>query len=202
MSGATLEEIVEKYPEVALIHMEKIKKMIAYKAMRDENAGKLQWNGIDIQSFDNENNRRLAVWLDSNIRKTRAFASRQLYIYGPTCMGKTTLIENLSKYLSIYHIPRDEDFYDYYSDSYDLCVLDEFRSSKTIQWLNQFLDGSTMTLRQKGSQFIKKKNIPTIIVSNYSLRECYMKVPDEKLETLERRLVIINVTSPINIVFK
>ena len=59
-----------------------------------------------------------------------------------------------------------------------------------------------MTLRQKGSQFIKKKNIPTIIVSNYSLRECYMKVPDEKLETLERRLVIINVTSPINIVFK
>lgn len=66
--------------------------------------------------------------------------------------------------------------------------MDEFRATKTIQFLNHFLDGSHMPLRQKGRQTVKTDNLPVIILSNYSLDECYCHSGDEKLETLRARL--------------
>lgn len=114
-------------------------------------------------------------------------------------MGKTTLIEKLQRWLNVYFIP-NEDFYDAYEDNlYDLCVIDEFKANKTIQWLNGFLQGGSFPLRKKGSQYLKRQNLPTIILSNYSLRECYKKVPDDKLETLECRVKTIYVSQFINV---
>ena len=70
----------------------------------------------------------------------------------------------------------------------DLCVLDEFRAQKTVQFLNHFLDGSHMPLRQKGRQTLKTDNLPCIILSNFSLEECYCNSGVDKLETLRCRL--------------
>lgn len=56
-----------------------------------------------------------------------------------------------------------------------------------------------MNIRKKGSQYLKNKNIPTIILSNYKLYESYSKVDSSKLETLEARLEIIEVSEFINI---
>jgi len=127
--------------------------------------------------MDNLADKEIATWLNLNIRKPRDLRQEQLYIYGPPQMGKTSLIEHLSKYLNIYHVPRDEDFYDGYEDGvYDLCVMDEFKHSKTMQWLNAFLDGQIVTLRQKGKQIVKKDRLPVIVLSNYTLEQNYKKL--------------------------
>ena len=108
-----------------------------------------------------------------------------------------------------------EDFYDFYADKdYHLCVLDEFKATKTIQFLNLWLQGCTMNIRKKGSQALKVSNIPTIILSNYSLDECYSKtlkhknvdgeivserVVNDKLDTLKGRLCIVELWNPIEV---
>ena len=99
----------------------------------------------------------------------------------------------------MYHMPTTEEFYDQYSDDYDLVVMDEFKGQKTIQWMNQFLQGSPMPIRKKGSQGMKYKNLPVVILSNYRLSECYVKAAnDGRLSTLECRLEIIEIDSMID----
>jgi len=70
---------------------------------------------------------------------------------------------------------------------------------KTIQELNSWLDGSRMPLRKKGSQSVKEKNLPIIILSNYSLEGAYSKAPEEKLDTLRCRLEIVEVELQLNL---
>lgn len=95
-------------------------------------------------------------------------------------------------------MPLLEDFYDFYFDEkFDLVVLDEFKGQKTIQFLNLWLQGGDMTIRKKGSQYIKRKNLPMIILSNYSLDDCYKD--QLKLSTLRARLLEIALTSPIDL---
>lgn len=87
-----------------------------------------------------------------------------------------------------------EDFYDFYSDDMHLVSIDEFKGQKTIQFLNQFLDGQVMCLRQKGNQYLKCKNLPVIICSNYPLEECYKKAATTGyLESLLSRLLIVHI---------
>ena len=100
-------------------------------------------------------------------------------------------------------MPLLEDFYDFYEDeNYDLVVLDEFRGQKTIQFLNMWTQGGIMNVRKKGSQTMKTRNLPFIVLSNYPLDLVY-KDPS-KIETLKTRFLEIALTEPIdldNIVF-
>jgi len=117
-------------------------------------------------------------------------------------MGKSTLIRNLNNYLSIYYVPRDDgEFCDEYEDGiYDLIVLDEFTNKKTMQWMNQLLDGQTCYLKKKGGQILKKDNLPVIILSNFSLEQNYPRLNESgMLEPLISRLKIVNVQSFINV---
>lgn len=82
---------------------------------------------------------------------------------------------------------------------FKLTVLDEFKATKTIQWLNQWLQGSPMPIRKKGSQSIKTDNLPVIILSNYSIEECYSKASHDKIESLKARLEIVSVSEFITI---
>ena len=93
----------------------------------------------------------------------------------------------------------EEEFYDQYSDDYDLVVMDEFKGQKKITFLNEFLQGSTMSIRKKGSQGIKQKNLPVIILSNLTLETCYRKAnEDGRLDSLRARLEIVEVDSFID----
>ena len=97
-------------------------------------------------------------------------------------------------------MPTSEDFYDSYNEEFhDLVVMDEFRAQKTIQFLNQWLQGSIMSVRKKGSQGEKKKNLPMIILSNYSLESAFSKSSSEKLDTLRCRLEIVEVETRLNL---
>ncbi len=202
--GKSLADIWDKMPSYVLGCKRKIQECIAFeKSLKRQRVVK-QWTGIDFEKFiaeeHNEAERRIAKWLDNNLFKPRDFKQKQLYIWGDTNLGKTTLSNTLQMYTRVYSIPREEDFYDFYDDDrYDVAVLDEFKASKTVQWLNEWLQGAPMVLRAKGFQIEKAQNLPTIILSNYPLEEIYTHVEDNKLETLRGRLLEVHVEKFIEI---
>ena len=99
-------------------------------------------------------------------------------------------------------MPKSEDFYDFYDDNqWDIVLLEEFRGQKTIQFLNEFCQGSMMTLRQKGKQALKVKNLPMIVLSNYRLTEVYSKSlanDASRLDTLRTRFFELHFDTPID----
>lgn len=144
--------------------------------------------------------RRLNDWLEKNLQSDREFKQKQLYLWGPPGIGKTTLALELAEYFMIYYPPMDEDFYDSYADeTTDLVILDEFKAQKRITFLNQFLQGAPMTLRRKGSQVMKRKNVPVMIFSNFSLEQCYTHAPQVAIDALKERLEIIEWDAPTHV---
>lgn len=92
----------------------------------------------------------------------------------------------------------EENFFDAFDDEiHNLVVFDEFKAQHPLTFMNAFLQGGEMCLRRKGSQFIKTKNLPIIILSNYSPREAYSRVADVALEAFLSRLLVVELTEPI-----
>lgn len=198
MDGKSLVEINQKDPGYVMLNKRKLEEYATWIHVENSKKQKTEWVPPKTDGLTDAN-LQIAEWLSKNIRQTRKFKAPQLYIHGKANLGKTSLIEWLEKSLSVFHMPLTEEFYDLYSDEYDLVVVDEFKGQKTIQWLNQFLQGSVMNIRKKGSQSIKLKNIPVIMLSNYTLEECYPKAnADGRLDTLRCRLEIIEVDSFID----
>jgi len=166
---------------------------------RNMPVSKVEWLGIDISVVD-FNDIPLCQWLNDNLFKERDFKQRQLYLYGPPNVGKTSLINQLHSFCRVYYIPKGEDYYDSFeNEAYDLAVIDEFKGQKPITWLNEWLQGSIMPLRKKGSQYLKKHNLPTIILSNYSLDSVYAKSDSSHINTLKCRLLEIFVEDFIDL---
>ncbi len=205
--GNSLAEIWDKMPSYVLRNKRKVAECIAFeKSLKRQHIAE-EWKGLNIQQLmaedHNEAERRIAQWLNDNMFCAREFKQKQLYIWGETNLGKTTLSNTLHLYARVYSIPREEDFYDFYDDDrYDVAVLDEFKASKTIQWLNEWLQGAPMVLRAKGYQIEKAQNLPTIILSNFALEDIYCHVEDNKLDTLRGRLEIVHVEKFIDLDIK
>jgi len=92
---------------------------------------------------------------------------------------------------------------DGYSDQeYDLIVLDEFKGQKSITWMNSFVQGVPFKVFRRYNSYDKIKNLPVIVLSNYSIEEAYGKVNmfnPERLIPLKERFDCINVKKFINI---
>lgn len=182
-------------------HKRKVQDYANFMALDKLRNDKLPWYGINVENLQGANY-EIGQWLNANIKVNRVFKQPQLYIFGPKNMGKSTLVDNLGKYLSIYRIPPGEDFYDLYEDKmYDLAVIDEFKGQKQVQWLNEWLQGSPMCVRQKGTQTMKMQNIPTIILSNFPLKSCFPGFMADRMDTLECRLDMVEVTEFIDLDF-
>ena len=80
------------------------------------------------------------------------------------------------------------------SIGYDLAIMDEYHGQKTIAFLNAFLEGVPMKLcRRNLFPLTKKKNIPVIILSNFTPKEVYKNKEDGCLEALLSRLLVVEV---------
>ena len=156
----------------------------------------LRYNGEDI------NTKLIVDWLNLNIKKSRAFKQEQLYISGPMNSRKTSLLLKLSDYLRTYEIPV-EDFYDLYPHPEpELLWMDEFKGQKTIQFLNLIAQGAPMTLRIKGAQKMKLRNIPLIVLSNLTIAQCYHKAVEKTphlVEALQTRFLEVTLTEPLDL---
>lgn len=153
--------------------------------------------------------RQLVEWCSLNIQCKRRFKQKQLYLHGPPNTLKTKFLRILSKYCTTYEFPATEDYFDLYLDPEpQLCFIDEFKQSPiTIQTWNQLLQGSSpdrpLTLKQKGKQGLKKTNPPCIMISNFTLEEVFKKALAQNpmaLQSLYPRLLIVEVTQPLDIV--
>lgn len=197
--GKSLAEIREEERGYFLMHKRKIEEYATWVECEKAKKSKMDWIPPVIDGLTDAN-LQIAEWICKNIRQSRIFKAPQLFITGKPNLGKTSLVELLTKSLSVYLMPMEEEFYDQYSDDYDLVVLDEFKGQKKITFLNQFLQGSTMSIRKKGSQGLKTKNIPVIILSNLTLEQCYRRAnEDGRLDSLRARLEIIEVDTFIKI---
>lgn len=197
--GASFAHLLKQYPGFVLMNKNKIDGLIAYSAVRQNLESLLPWEGLSTTCQSPVHGvLQLIDWLNTAICQERHPRSPQLYLWGPPGIGKTRLIQDLSRYLRIYHIPRDEEFYDQWEDkSYDLAVLDEFKSQKRIQWMNGWLDGYPLPLRMKGRQYLKIQNIPTMVISNFPLTEMYK--PSVARDALEQRFTFVNITEEFTI---
>jgi len=198
MDGKTLSELNEVDPGYVMMNKRKLEEYQTWVECESEKKRKLEWVPPKLDGLTGAN-LKIAEWICKNIRQPRPFKSPQLYIHGPRNVGKTSLIVWLEKYLSVYHIPMGEEYYCLYSDSHDLIVMDEFKGQKTIQWLNSFIQGNPFNIRKKGLQSMKRKNLPCIFLSNYSLQEVYSKAnQDGRLSTLECRFECVEVDTFID----
>lgn len=104
--------------------------------------------------------------------------------------------------LRVLWMQKEEDFMDMWEDgSYDLVVLDEFRGQKKLTFMNEFLEGVPLCLRVKGSQRMKRQNIPVIICSNGNPKDCYRNMEEMWLEPLLERVKVVEVNNFIRIIF-
>jgi len=126
------------------------------------------------------------------------FKTPQFWIHGVANVGKTTIISKLLEIgLEGYHIPTNNDHAKWDDALYDFAYIDEFKGQLTIQFLNEFLQGSRMDLPGKyvvgGRQ--KKKNLPCFILSNYTPDQVYHKKSPIDLAPLLSRLRVIELKS-------
>jgi hypothetical protein len=198
IDGKNLKEVNDLLPGFTMMNLAKIRQYISFLDSNKQEK-KLKWNGWKDIVYNTEE-KTIMKWFEENIllrKGARNFSSLNLMIIGKTQRGKTTLMRNMEKYIKVYWVPMDEDFYDGYSDDFDVCVFEEFKSQKRIQFMNRFIDGNCW-LRIKGAQVFRRKPTPVVILSNYYLNECYPKVFDSKpgvIDALERRLEIVKVDS-------
>jgi len=205
LSGKTLTELNKTEPGFVLQNKRKLEEYISWLERRNEREKKKKWTKFttaDIEDLNTSAEMQIAAWLNLNICEQREFRQEQLYVYGPPKMGKSTLIRKLDEYLNIFYVPRDDgEFCDDYEDGlYDLIVMDEFTNKKTMQWMNQILDGQTCYLKKKGGQILKRNNLPVLVLSNFTLEQNYPRLHEAgMLEPLISRFKVVHVTEMIAI---
>jgi len=199
----SLDEIDNEHPEYVALHKKSLQEYLDFrvlKSLRQSRALALQevFHVSPASGHNNSYNQALALWLNQNIRTPtpRKHRTPQLWLRAAPRMGKTTMIEYLTKEftLSVYHWPKDEKWWDGYSDGcFDLIVLDEYKAHKKITELNPILSGDTTPLSRRSTcPYLKKENLPVIILSNFLPQECYHKAQPLQLAPLLDRLTIID----------
>lgn len=203
INGMTMEQLLEHEPGFVLNHSRKIKDFMCI-VQRANQQKKILSSWVSLSVLSQEPHvRQLCSWLNRNLNKQdRCFKAPQLYLYGSSNLGKTSLILDLQRFFRIYWMPTGENFHDLYDDaSYDLIAFDEFKGQYPVTEMNRILQGSDTLLRVKGSQYLKKKNLPIIITSNYSPTSVYHNIreDDPGLQGFLNRIEIIEVTKYIKI---
>ena len=102
---------------------------------------------------------------------------RHLWIWGSSNTGKTTLLRNQMKekgYDNFFQIPSNNDWVGY-NDQYYL-YFDEYKGQLTIQELNKICDGGAK-MNVKGGSVMLRYDVQVIILSNFSIEECYNRAP-------------------------
>lgn len=121
------------------------------------------------------------------------FKQRQYWIHGPPNTGKTTFIRELEEMgFRAFLIPTNNNFEGYDDAAYDFTYIDEFKGQLTIQFLNEWLQGSKMKLNTKYGAAFKNSNLPCFILSNFSPENCYKNQDSENIAPLMTRLHVIN----------
>lgn len=136
-------------------------------------------------------------WLSSVKSDPQDRSRCHMLLRGGSGIGKSTVAFVLHKYFRIFYMPYNTDFYcDWDDTKYDIVVFDEYKSQKTIQFVNQFSDGFGIALNRKQMRAtVHRVKTPCLILTNYTFEEMYPKVLESdpnKLDTIKRRFTEID----------
>lgn len=185
-SGTSVHQLAREHPGFVMQHLSKIQAFSTFlrtvppvtdqmTRLKDYYHNRNPTIPADLAVTLGENRLSILKWVLKNCFCGVPFQRKapQLMIVSPTNYGKTSLVMELSRMCETYILPMDENFYDGYDDGIDLVLIEEFRATKTIQWMNQFLEGTPMQLRIKGGQYPRRVPKPAIILSNLTLAQVY-----------------------------
>lgn len=151
----------------------------------------------DLESCVNGN--AIVAWLNKVKQGTLGY-DRRLWIHGSTGLGKTRLVDWIRQFFRVY-VFSGGDFFQGLSSDHELIVIDEFTDSfMPYTLLNTLVDNRPdFHYNQKGGGIIMP-TLPVIVISNYSISECYVPDPErnkrgispEIRSTLLRRFYEIN----------
>lgn len=189
-SGDSLAQICQVNPGFLLLNMRKALDFQSFATRQRIRREKSDYNLVSPVRPGNAGSGPLAEWLNGNIRTERPLRSKQLWLHSPPGAGKTTLIMELEKYISVYWVPMDMDFLEGFDDDYDLIVFDEMKNQKKLTWLNHFIVGSPMVVNIKGASVQKKRNVPVIFCSNQHPEVAYPKDTPQRDAFLDRLEII------------
>jgi hypothetical protein len=195
LAGSSLPDLIREHPGFCLQNQRKITDFRNFCTMMIRQSTLLTWSQVDSSQVTDERTLEIVGWINSNVKCVRQFKQAQLYLHSPPNMNKTSLVMFLASRLRVYYVAREEFYTDYDDDQYDMIVYDEF-VQRDLQTLNQILDGQEVRLRTKGGQVLKRKNLPVIILSNFS-PHCLYK--PQECDTLLARIKCICLDSPIQI---
>lgn len=197
MSGKSMKDIISSDPGFCLLHMSQIRSFQSTIASTHgpERTG---WKEINVNVIKDPVSTKIATYLNREIplavTNTRGLGSPQLFIYGPTMMGKTRLCVEIDKRVSTYWVPLLEKYFDSLDATYPVIIFDEFHGQHPLTFMNQVLDGQPMCIPQKGSQYMKRNNPVVITLSNLPPERCYPNMvldhPDMYAAYLRRNTVI------------
>jgi len=192
-----LKTLIGKFPGYMLQHQ---KKVIDFASLcQTINVETTPYLGLNDYSHVNPQSKQICQWLEANLFPIkRLHKQKQLYIYGPTNIRKTTLLMKLMESFNTYIVAEEGNqlYWTTFHDGYELAIFDEFGGGKTVTQMNSFLEGAPIKLACKGGDAVlKKRNIPVIICSNRSPAEVYHNVAEKTpllLDALLTRLLVVD----------
>jgi len=205
----SLKEIAKKAPGYLIANQRKVidfQKLVL--SWEHQEFAKFYGVEVPFPSINEKWKTDIAQWINTNFDTQRRHKQKQLYLWGPPNIGKTSLVMELLKYFKGYQIPTETSFYNGFDDSYEFAWIDEFAGHKELHFMNSFLEGAPMQLNIKGMDPVTKtKNIPVIILSNIPPEQAYHNIfenPKTKMrgEAFKERILEVNAVSDIRVVFK
>lgn len=159
----------------------------------------LKWDParlVDVPvEFASPSVRAVHQWLLINMFIPRLHRQKQLYLMGPTGVGKTCLMNMLLEVSRVYLPTIGCQYWDFYDDeSVDMIFFDEFCGSHMhLTLLNKVLEGSEVSLKRRYNGLRKKKNVPVILASNILVFDQYQSASFLQREAFMDRVDVVNV---------
>lgn len=201
MDGASVSDVNDAEPGYVLTNLQKLQLYRTWVQNEKRRKTKEKWKecAYDVGAL-NLQEITIMEWINKNIKKPREFKQSQLVLEGGTNFRKTSLVNLLSKSLSILWMNCLEDFFQWEDGVYDLVVFDEWQANQhPIQFMNQFLDGQEMWVRIKQTQALKTERIPVIILTNFSIDLNFPVARMMERTTFLSRVVWVTLTCPLNL---
>lgn len=124
----------------------------------------------------------------SEIPQIETQKKRHIWLTGVSNSGKTYWLRN---YLSLCSFPQEiptNNDYGHIDRDVDCLYHDEYKGALTVQQLNKLCDGYTRLNTKGSSTWISNPTV--VIVSNFTIRDCYSKIEDVLIDSLLNRFQI------------
>lgn len=207
MEGKSFQEITLISPGFSMLHKRSIEDFSNFWADVRNNTNLPPFTGLRYTGRC-ENTQAIVDWVNQYFvyegnEYVRRLKDPQLFLCGPPNTRKTTFWMMLAQRQRVYLVSQEDWYQDYSDDKTDFAVIDEFCVSvRTLNSLHSFMDGSYCRLKVKGSSYVKRKNIPVIICSNYILSDLIpLSVTRQPLESRLKQVILTDAIDTDNILF-